>query len=389
MSMNLFILPFNMLKLKTKQSKRRLFFKVVFSLFYLVIGAEIFLRIFAPVPMLPRYVCTGSYGIRNNEADKSYWHTTPEYRIHIRTNSKGIRSDEEIPYEKPTNVKRIVVLGDSFGMGYGVDLKDTFTAQMEKQLTEYGVNTQVINLSVSGFGNAEQLIALRKEGMKYSPDMVLLVWNGSDPGDNFRSNLFGLEGGRLIKKNETFLPGVEIREFLFQFVAYRWIAGNSQLYNFARTGAAYLVKYKILPMLRKMSFKDDKAAKPKETVVSVSDYPKELTIELVKEINRECISNESQFMVIDIPSWRSRTEFKSKFPIDSDLISDVSLYSPIGDFSKYMGKKLYWEKSHGHFTPLGCQIVGRGLADFILSNKLIALDDNTINREGQSTATRE
>ena len=82
----------------------------------------------------------------------------------METNSKGVRSDREIPYEKPAGVKRIVVLGDSYGMGYEVTLEDSFLGVMERRLQESGIEAEVVNLSVSGHGTAEELITLKEEG---------------------------------------------------------------------------------------------------------------------------------------------------------------------------------------------------------------------------------
>ena len=89
----------------------------LFILLWICFAAEIFLRTFDPRPMLPRYVQAGDFGIRVNMPNQTYVHHTPEYRVEIRTNSKGMRSNVDYPYEKPAGVKRIVVLGDSFGMG--------------------------------------------------------------------------------------------------------------------------------------------------------------------------------------------------------------------------------------------------------------------------------
>ncbi|UCG57788.1 MAG: hypothetical protein JSU70_23350, partial [Phycisphaerales bacterium] len=263
--------------------------KVAFGTAYLIVGSEIFLRIFAPEPMLPRYVCATEYGIRGNEPNREYRHTTPEYQISIRTNSKGIRADEEIPYEKPDGVKRIVLLGDSFGMGYGVDLEDTFSSQMKKALEKAGVRCEIVNLSVSGHGTAEQLITLRQEGLRYKPDVVLLAWHASDRADNVRANLYGLEEGRLVRRSETYLPGVETREFLFQFAVYRLLAEHSHLYNFARERTAHLVKYKVLPAIRGLSSpaKAAEGASEQPGTRPVS-YRSELAVALLRQIQQEC-----------------------------------------------------------------------------------------------------
>lgn len=346
--------------------------KIVFGMAYLLMGSKIFLRVFAPEPILPRYVCATSYGIRGNEPNRNYWHITPEYRINIQTNSKGIRADEEIPYQKPNGIKRIVLLGDSFGIGYGVNLEDTFSNQMKKFLEETGITCEIVNLSVSGHGTAEQLITLREQGLQYQPDLIVLAWHGSDLADNIRSNLFQLKNGRLVRKNRIYLPGVKTREFLFQFAVYRWMAEHSHLYSCVRENAAHLVKYKILPAIRNLSNAGNQEQDLcEDEIESAAIYRKNLTIVLLEEIKQECISNGTKFLIFDIPIRLSRTKFKSTFPVDNKGTEGFNVFCPIELFKNKNGEKLYWEKSHGHFTPLGCHIVGEGLAKFILSNNLL------------------
>ena len=350
----------------------RLVGKVAFGMIYLLLGAEVFIRIFAPEPILPRYVCATSYGIRGNNPNRNYWHTTPEYRINIQTNSKGIRAPEEIPYEKPAGVKRIVVLGDSFGIGYGVDLENTFTNQMKNFLTEAGVISQIVNLSVSGHGTSEQLIVFREQGWKYQPDLVLLVWHGSDLADNVRANLYSLEDDRLVPENKTYLPGVKTREFLFQFAAYRFLAEYSHLYSCVRENAALLVKNKVLPAIRSLSNAGAPAHNiDADAVERAAEYRKNLAIKLLEQINKECLSHGARFLILDVPYRLSRTEFSSGFPENDDGDMAFKVFCPIELFKQQRGENLYWERSHGHFTPLGCRIVGKGLAEIIFESDLI------------------
>jgi lysophospholipase L1-like esterase len=344
--------------------------KFIFAAAYLIFGGEIFLRVLAPEPMLPRYVRATEYGIRGNEPNRSYWHTTAEYRINIRTNSNGIRADREIPYEKPKGVKRIILLGDSFGMGYGVDLEDTFSSQMQKALERAGVRSEVVNLSVSGHGTAEQLITLRYEGLRYQPDFVLIAWHTSDRADNVRANLYGLENDQLVRRSETYLPGVKTREFLFQFAAYRLLADHSHLYNFARERTAHLVKYRILPGMRSASDPGKEAQDSHEEArEKASAYRNNLALALLGQIEQECASNNASLLILDVPRRRSRTEFRPTFPYyDTPGRSSFNVFCPVERFEQYKGEKLYWEKSHGHFTPLGCRVVGEGLAEYILES---------------------
>jgi len=341
--------------------------------YFLLVG-EVFLRFFSPQLMLPRYVCATDYGIRGNTPSQSYWHRAPEYRINIRTNSKGLRADGEIPYGKPQGMRRIMLLGDSFGMGYGVSLEDTFLARMVDSLRAAGVKCEPVNLSVSGFGTAEELVALQEEGFRYEPDLVVIAWHATDLDDNVRSNLYAIEGKELVRKNKTFLPAVKSREMLFQVAAFRWLAIHSHLYCCLRERSAEVVKFKIMPAMRRLMDLDSPESELTDEVAGTpSMYPQELAIALLSEIQRQCRLHGAELLILDIPTRHSRTEFQSTFPSDLLDRKDVfHIYSPIADFQRLSGEKLYWEKEHGHFTPLGCKIVGEGLARSVMEFGLLA-----------------
>jgi len=128
----------------------------------------------------------------------------------VKINSQGLR-DREHTEEKPDGVYRIAVLGDSYAEAIHVDMKDTFWSGLERNLGKCPIfndyQIEVINLGVSGYSTAQELITLRRHVWKYSPDMVLLAFfQGNDVEDNSRSltdriyrPFFNLKDGKLIK----------------------------------------------------------------------------------------------------------------------------------------------------------------------------------------------
>lgn len=361
--------------------------KLLSALFWIPIASEIFMRIFAPVPMLPRYIESAPFGIRANMRSQDYWHRTPDYSVNLRTNSVGFRADQEFALEKPSGVKRIIVLGDSFGMGYGVDLENTSVSRLEQRLAEEGIRSEVINLSVSGHGNAEELIMLEEVGLAYDPDLVLLYWHASDYQDNVRSGLFELDGSELVRAAPEYLPAVELREFLYGFAAYGWVAGNSQFYNWSRDSAAVLAKRLFAASRSKNSdgerspsesnqddafpiARDEDASSDEETELESRDR---LALALLRRMQSVAGDEGARFLVLAVPRRRSRTEFNYPFPFEAgDTSHGLAIVDPIPEFERHHGELLYWERSHGHWTPLGCELVGDVLADRILSDELLA-----------------
>lgn len=351
----------------------KILFKYSFILIWIFVVAETFMRVFEPQPILPRYVEAGDFGIRVNMPNQVYKHQSPDFEVIMRTNSKGIRSDIEYPYEKPEGTKRIVVLGDSFGMGYEVELEDTFTQVMRRELMDLlGQKVEVINLSVSGYGTAEQLLMLQNEGIKYQPDLVLITWHDTDPDDNIRSNLFKVENNQLVRNSETYLPGIEIREFLYQFSFYRWLAGESHFYNWFRGWAANTIK----DLLVKRHDSPESLQTIDASVKDVSEgnqpsRKEALSLLLLKEVKKVAEDNQANLLILEIPTRKSRVDFR---PSLNDFLRDeFNVISPIVELqnSAEAGHLIYHEKSHGHFTPLGCHIIGEVLGGYIHRGKIL------------------
>lgn len=96
--------------------------------------------------------------------------------IPVDINSHGLRGPETT-YEKPAGTFRILNLGDSVVMGWGVRAEDTYGKQLEALLNEHGSNNQryeVINAGVPGWNQENELAYLQAEGLKYHPDLILL-----------------------------------------------------------------------------------------------------------------------------------------------------------------------------------------------------------------------
>jgi lysophospholipase L1-like esterase len=99
-------------------------------------------------------------------------------------NSKGLR-DEEYPYQKPEGTYRVLVLGDSFAYGDGVQRSEAFPEILESLLKEHD-SFEVINTGVTGYGLTQETLYYETEGYKYEPDLVMLVFFHNDLTDLIR-----------------------------------------------------------------------------------------------------------------------------------------------------------------------------------------------------------
>jgi hypothetical protein len=107
---------------------------------------------------------------------------------YVRINSLGLR-DREHALPKPPNTFRVAVLGDSYVEALQLPFEQSFCPVLEERLRGCrelaGMNVEVINFGVSGYGTAQELITLRNDVWRYSPDLVLLaVTTNNDISDN-------------------------------------------------------------------------------------------------------------------------------------------------------------------------------------------------------------
>jgi len=114
-----------------------------------------------------------------------------ERAVHVKVNSAGFR-DVEHPVQKPSSAYRIVVLGDSFVFGVGVEVGDRFTDFLPGRLSGcsvlQGKRPEVINMGVAGYGPAQELILARQRAFAYQPDLVIQAfYSGNDVGDSNRA----------------------------------------------------------------------------------------------------------------------------------------------------------------------------------------------------------
>lgn len=106
--------------------------------------------------------------------------------VDIEINSKRLR-DYEHPYEKPKDTYRILVLGDSLTLGWGVPFEATYPKRLEKMLPNQeglpGGKFEVINTGIGNWNTSQEVEFLISEGLKYHPDMVILGYflNDAEP----------------------------------------------------------------------------------------------------------------------------------------------------------------------------------------------------------------
>lgn len=137
--------------------------------------AELFIR------LNPSLYCQG---YRPSPSNKLLYELFPNYKIAslgALISSQGL-NDRIFTVDKPANIFRIAVVGDSTSFGWKVPREKSFPKILEKILNDKKKNEafEVINFSVPGYNTSQELAVIKEKVVKFNPDMVILVYCGND-----------------------------------------------------------------------------------------------------------------------------------------------------------------------------------------------------------------
>ena len=144
--------------------------------------------------------------------------------IPVEINSHGLRNPETT-YEKSPDTIRILNLGDSVAMGWGVREESTYGRQLEALLNEQSTNDlryEVINAGVPGWNLENAVAYLQAEGLKYEPDLILL--------DLTIANDIKGKSALLATDNQSPIQWLRTHTYFWPFltVQMRWMEARSQ-----------------------------------------------------------------------------------------------------------------------------------------------------------------
>lgn len=106
--------------------------------------------------------------------------------VNLSTNSIGLRNREITP-TPPPGTFRILALGDSLTLGWGVRFEDSFTVQLEKRLKSSPPpgyhEVEVINAGVGNYNTSQEVAYYLEHGASLKPHLVLVFYfvNDAEP----------------------------------------------------------------------------------------------------------------------------------------------------------------------------------------------------------------
>lgn len=286
---------------------------------------------------------------------------TKQFQTNVHINQKGLR-DREHSYERTNNTRRILVIGDSFAWGYGVEEDQRFSSLLE---TTLGV--EVINAGVSGYSTDQELIWFRKEGIKYDVDLVILVFSGNDVGDNHRQLV------NTIYYKPQFVLEEDQQPILTGYPVPKTSTQGKLIYSISqRSALAYFLIQRYFNLLSIYgNFKGNSGvANSQMTVANSSRESFDLTIALLGEMRKITGSKEAKFMIVATDRWWNSppgvtyNDFIDKLKDEGFLVLDVESIPGFDPETMNI-------PDDGHWNQEGHEFVGIKIKDFIQINQLL------------------
>ncbi len=313
-----------------------------------------------------------------------------EFDVTYQINSYGLR-DYEYLLEKPKDVYRILMLGDSYTFGIGNNLEDTFSKVLERDLNKVGgKKIEVINGGCSSYSPLLEYLFLIYKGLALNPDLVILNYDISDVQDDYKYGQVAIRdsSGKALK-----VPPVDVqyyyREIKKGYKSKFAFLEKSELYQFVMKRYYQLSKKKDAPHFYEQAqivagdIEYDRDLPMRE---QSGDWKKhfENSAQNLKRIQELLKEKNIEFVITVYPYGNLLNE--KEWAIGRKLRGfDAKKYStPLFDYLQefcqqagipFLNMKAAFEASKdfplyypydGHFTPAGHQIVAQALKDFLL-----------------------
>lgn len=134
-------------------------------------------------------------------------HRTREFDVTIEINSRGFRGPEW--GEKRDGRPRVLVLGDSYAFGWGVEQVESFSSRLQTLAPEW----EILNAAVSGYGTDQRYLLLLRLLPVVQPDLVIDVHCSNDGPECSSRAVYGKPKPYFVRGSANLeLRGVPVRE---------------------------------------------------------------------------------------------------------------------------------------------------------------------------------
>jgi hypothetical protein len=196
-------------------------------------------------PAIGRPGVAGDFGLWVYDETKG-WFPAPSTRAEtffggpdrgeVRINSLGLRGEEIQP---DSSAARVLVFGDSYVFGVGVDENGLLTTHLERLLEpHFPHGVEVVNMGISGYSTDQELLLMKELGAVLNPEIVIVVVCDNDyvaNTENFAWRRYYKPYFDVDDDGELHLRNVPVPELTKLQRIKLWLGQESNVWNFVRS----------------------------------------------------------------------------------------------------------------------------------------------------------
>jgi tetratricopeptide (TPR) repeat protein len=366
------------------QLKKYLLFFLLSS-FVILLVLEIFLRLFQPIILRP-ILSAPAFGIpsalKANLHEDAIFNKKINYKI--ITNDKRLRTTKFISYTKPKDTFRILCIGDSIFLGYGVNNNEMFSYYLENLLNSNpNIKIEVITAATYTWSPVEFYLYLKNEGYKYSPDLIIMSKFIDDFSEitESRINFQNISYSKIKNGSQIKMDGGQITEYpqghlisLFNYLLNNWPLEQISKVSFVASKIQENIRSMQLNLLKKFDntaiprkkILDDLNAKENEKIswlIPDAKFPilGELSLKQVqyyivlKKIIEYMDKISSELLLLELPTYQEAYKIIPRATSNSlewENFHKLNLFDDLTQFQSRQILPLYFPKD-SHWTPAG------------------------------------
>lgn len=283
--------------------------------------------------------------------------------VRVKINGKGLRGPE-LDFRKSPNVLRILYLGDSVTFGYMLEsYEQTFPFLVETILEKKSKKKiETINAGVGGYSPWQEYLYLSREGIKYSPNLIVISFVLNDVTEKFRLKRFGgWDEGHQLSRTLS----LSDKSSIFWFA--RWIGARIRFGSNIQEEA---INREILDV---------------KTLVNHPTHPNvksawKITLENLTKIFSFCRERDIPVILIifpyafqfdDVRDYSTPQMILAKHAINNK-IPVIDLLPVLSQKMKEQGMRPQdYFLDRDHLSPLGCEVAAEIIADFIIKERVL------------------
>ncbi|MFQ5621297.1 MAG: SGNH/GDSL hydrolase family protein [Candidatus Nanoarchaeia archaeon] len=254
--------------------------------------------------------------------------STNEYNVELKINELGFR--DGVKHKAP-----IVMIGDSFLFGWGVNQDETYAALLQNKL-----NLTVANLGTPGYGNFHEYHLLERHIERLEPKLVIYSYYLNDPGDSVRGETKTefLTGGRLAFSKQS-----------------TWTKFKGLIYN----------NWHSFTFFGRIVHNAIKAKPKKDPVHNITQEQKETWTKYMNNIHDLTKENNASLMIVILPD--SQVQLDINFVEDFTKQTNTTLLDMRPNFTKDL-----WFEYDSHFNAKGHKVAADLIYDKLINASLVS-----------------